>query len=151
MIVPPMILNMRVRRCALELEDTAQLAKLAPGDMIALETKYYWKGLPKLYNRTRAADSSGAGLDVPISMALHLQSWWLTWKTSAWKNESSQSSSYLILHTCTRFIWHSWVLILKVTSTLPDLKSEHYLCSLTSGPTGKWWTSHIPWWYWWCS
>ena len=49
------------------------------------------------------------------------------------KNVSSQSSSYLILHTCTRFAWHSWVLILKVASTLPDLKSEHYLCSLISG------------------
>ena len=38
----------------------------------------------------------------------------------------------LILRTCTRCVWHSWVLILKVASTLSDLKSEYYLCSLIS-------------------
>ena len=47
----------------MELENTAMLAKLAPGGLIALDAKHQQKFLPKLYNRTRAADSTG-GLDV---------------------------------------------------------------------------------------
>ncbi|MGH0116757.1 UNVERIFIED_CONTAM: hypothetical protein FKN15_051483 [Acipenser sinensis] len=35
----------RVRRCAMELQDIALLAKLAPGNMIALEAKYHLKCL----------------------------------------------------------------------------------------------------------
>jgi hypothetical protein len=47
-----------VRRCALELEDTTRLTKLAPRDMIAIEAKYHRKCLVKLYNRARAADTT---------------------------------------------------------------------------------------------
>ncbi|MGH0140059.1 UNVERIFIED_CONTAM: hypothetical protein FKN15_071279 [Acipenser sinensis] len=47
---------------AIELQDTALLARLAPGDMIALEAKYHLKCLVKLYNR--AADSTGADEDL---------------------------------------------------------------------------------------
>ena len=50
-------LDARVRRCALELEDTSLLAKLAPGDPIALEAKYHRKCLANLYNRARDASS----------------------------------------------------------------------------------------------
>ena len=42
-------------KCALELEDTSFLAKLAPGDMIALEAKYHGRCLVALYNRARNA------------------------------------------------------------------------------------------------
>lgn len=50
-------LDREVRQCALELEDTALLAKLAPGDLIALEAKYHHKCLAALYNRARSARS----------------------------------------------------------------------------------------------
>ena len=48
----------KVRKCATVLEDIAFLAKLAPGDMIALEAKYHLKYLSTLYNRARATTSS---------------------------------------------------------------------------------------------
>ena len=38
-------IDTKVRRCAMELEDTALLAKLAIGDMIALEANYHSKCL----------------------------------------------------------------------------------------------------------
>ena len=38
-------IDKKVRQCVLELEDTALLAKLAPGDMIALEAKYHGRCL----------------------------------------------------------------------------------------------------------
>ena len=38
-------LDMKVRRCALQLEDRKLLGKLSAGDMIALETKYHWNCL----------------------------------------------------------------------------------------------------------
>ena len=47
-------IDAKVRKCAMELEDTDLLAKLAPGDMVALEAKYHTKCLAKLYNRARA-------------------------------------------------------------------------------------------------
>ena len=50
-------IDMRVRKCAMELEDSSLLAKLAPGDMIALEAKYHRRCLVALYNRARAANS----------------------------------------------------------------------------------------------
>ncbi|MGH0153333.1 UNVERIFIED_CONTAM: hypothetical protein FKN15_028536 [Acipenser sinensis] len=55
--LPPMALIRRFGG-AIELQDTALLARLAPGDMIALEAKYHLKCLVKLCNR--AADSTGA-------------------------------------------------------------------------------------------
>ncbi len=48
-------IDSKVRKCALELEDSVLLAKLAAGDMIALEAKYHSKCLAGLYNKTRAA------------------------------------------------------------------------------------------------
>ncbi len=44
-------IDMKVRKCALELNDTAILAKLSAGDMIAIEAKYRRKCLVALYNR----------------------------------------------------------------------------------------------------
>ena len=44
-----------------ELNDTVLLAKLAPGDMIALEAKYHSRCLTSLYNRARAITSSTTG------------------------------------------------------------------------------------------
>jgi hypothetical protein len=46
-------IDVRVCRCALELQ--ALLAKLVPGDMIALEAKYHRKCLTNLYNRARTS------------------------------------------------------------------------------------------------
>ncbi|MGH0137981.1 UNVERIFIED_CONTAM: hypothetical protein FKN15_068919 [Acipenser sinensis] len=51
-------IDLKFQRCAMELQDTALLAKLAPGDMIALEAKYHLKCLVKLCNRARVADST---------------------------------------------------------------------------------------------
>ena len=53
----------KVRRCALELEDINLLAKLAPGDMIALEAKYHRKYFRNLYNRARVLYSVDAQND----------------------------------------------------------------------------------------
>ena len=47
-------IDVKVHRCAIKLEDTALLAKLEPGDMIALEAKYHQKCIANLYNSARA-------------------------------------------------------------------------------------------------
>ena len=52
-------IDVNVRRIALELEDTALLAKLAAGDMIAIEAKYHHDCLRSLYNRARKAAPKG--------------------------------------------------------------------------------------------
>ena len=56
-------IDRKVRKCALELEDTALLAKLSPGDMIALEAKYHSRCLAALYNKARTASSAHASED----------------------------------------------------------------------------------------
>ena len=48
-------LDMKVQRCALQLEDRKLLAKLSAGDMIALEAKYHRNCLTTLYNKARQA------------------------------------------------------------------------------------------------
>lgn len=51
-------IDISMRKCAIQLEDTDVLAKLAPGDMVALEAKYHTKYLANLYNRASAATNS---------------------------------------------------------------------------------------------
>ena len=51
------MLDFNVRKAALETEDTELLAKIAPGDMMALEAKYHRNFLRMLYNKTRKAVS----------------------------------------------------------------------------------------------
>jgi len=54
----------KVRKCALALEDTELIAKLAPADMIALEAKYNTKCLLRLYdNAKQAGDRQGEPTD----------------------------------------------------------------------------------------
>ena len=48
-------LGKKVSECACELRDTALLAKLAAGDMIAIESKYHNRCLCALHNRARLA------------------------------------------------------------------------------------------------
>ncbi len=48
-----------MRACALLLEDTELLAKLSPGDMVALDAKYHTRCLVGLYNRARKAKAEG--------------------------------------------------------------------------------------------
>ena len=48
-------LDKKVRECARDTEDTALLARLAAGDMVAIEAKYHNKCLCALYNRARQA------------------------------------------------------------------------------------------------
>ena len=48
----------KVRRCPIELKDAALLAKLEPGEMIALEAKYHRKCFVNLYNRARALENT---------------------------------------------------------------------------------------------
>ena len=63
-------IHAKVQRCAITLKDTDLLAKLAPGDMVALEAKYHTKCLANLYNRARAATESAiadTGVDVRVS------------------------------------------------------------------------------------
>ena len=50
-----------VRRAALDAGDTALLAKLAAGDMIAIEAKYHQNCLCSLYNRARQEAAKGNG------------------------------------------------------------------------------------------
>lgn len=56
-------IDRKVRKCALELEDTSLLSKLAPGDMIALEAKYHGRCLVALYNRARKARATHVNED----------------------------------------------------------------------------------------
>ena len=44
-------LDSRVRRCALELQDERQLAKLSAGDMVTQDAKYHPRCLVSLYNK----------------------------------------------------------------------------------------------------
>ena len=46
-------IDAEVRQCALELEDERLTARLAGGDMIAIEAKYHLRCLVDLYNRHR--------------------------------------------------------------------------------------------------
>ncbi len=55
-------IDRKVRKCALELEDSLLLSKLAPGDMIALEAKYHGRCLVGLYNRARKARAMHGGI-----------------------------------------------------------------------------------------
>ena len=56
-------IDTNVQRCALEIEDTALLAKLAAGDMIAIEAKYHNNCLRSLYNRARQVSPKGSDGD----------------------------------------------------------------------------------------
>src|SRR5207244_4765802 len=56
-------IDTNVRRCALELEDTALLAKLAAGDMIAIEAKYHQNCLRSLYNKARQSATNDCDED----------------------------------------------------------------------------------------
>ena len=56
-------LDVNVRKCAIQLEDTKLLAKLVPADMIALGAKYHLSCLNKLYNRARLAISANSNDD----------------------------------------------------------------------------------------
>ena len=57
----PYDIDRKVRKCALQLEDTFLPSKLAPGDMIALEAKYHGRCLVELYNRARKARATHVG------------------------------------------------------------------------------------------
>ena len=50
--------DVRVRQCAVKLQDTALLAKLSAGDMIAQEAKYHTQCLVSLYNKAREVATS---------------------------------------------------------------------------------------------
>lgn len=52
-------IDSRVRACARMLEDAELLARLSPGDMVALEAKYHKKCLVALYNRARKTSIGG--------------------------------------------------------------------------------------------
>lgn len=56
-------IDANVRRCAFELEDTALLAKLTTGDMIAIEAKYHHNCLRSLYNKARQTAPKGNDKD----------------------------------------------------------------------------------------
>lgn len=47
-------IDTHVRQCAIDLQDTALLAKVAVGDMISIEAQYHNKCLVALYNRHRS-------------------------------------------------------------------------------------------------
>ncbi len=63
-------IDVKVRKCAMELGDTDLLAKLAPGDMVALEAKYHTKCLTNLYNTARAGADS-ASVDTGVNARLN--------------------------------------------------------------------------------
>ena len=48
-----MIINLRVKECALQLQDEILLAKLSAGDLISQEAIYHGKCLASLYNKAR--------------------------------------------------------------------------------------------------
>ena len=52
----------------MELEDTALMAKLVSGDMIALEAEYRRKCITKLYNRVRGTDCTVADVDAVANL-----------------------------------------------------------------------------------
>jgi len=54
--VRTMELDRRVKECAMALGDSRPLAKLANGDMIAIEAKYHASCLAQLYNRHRSLE-----------------------------------------------------------------------------------------------
>ncbi|XP_014664507.1 PREDICTED: uncharacterized protein LOC106806883 [Priapulus caudatus] len=56
-------LDIRVRQCALKLQDKPLLAKLSAGDLIAQEAKYHAQCLASLYNKTRETKSQESNVD----------------------------------------------------------------------------------------
>lgn len=65
-------LDIRVRQCALKLEDKPLLAKLSAGDLIAQEAKYHAKCLTSLYNKawdTKAQESDKDNVNHGIAFA----------------------------------------------------------------------------------
>ena len=49
-------LDVRVRQCALKLQDKPLLAKVSAGDLIVQEAKYHAQCLASLYNKARDKD-----------------------------------------------------------------------------------------------
>lgn len=49
--------DIRVRQCALKLQDKPLLAKLSAGDLIAQEAKYHAKCLTPLYTKAQESDT----------------------------------------------------------------------------------------------
>ena len=92
------------------LEDTALLAKLAPGDMIALEAKYHLKCLSTLYNRARATDSTSSDLDSNA----HLYSIAFA-ELVAFMDHSSRVLSKMLYHSLC-LLWWTWFSMAQTSS-----------------------------------
>ena len=72
----------------MELEDTALVAKLVNGDVIALEAEYSRKCITKLYNSVRGTDSTAADVDAVANL------YGIAFAELPWKNVLPQSLSY---------------------------------------------------------
>ncbi len=139
-------IDMKVRRCAMELEDTALLAKLASGDMIALEAKYHSKFLATLYNRTRAANNDSADSDDSDLHGIAFAELVAFMEDFRLEEKVAPSLNWLIWHNYTKPVWNSSVLLLKAAvhtsrlklrllSVFPDLREHKF--------TGKKSDAHI--------
>ncbi len=58
------VIDVRVWKCATQLENINLLAKLAAGEVVALEAKYRTKCHSNLYRARAATESTGADTDV---------------------------------------------------------------------------------------
>ncbi len=56
-------LDIRVRQCALKLQDKPLLAKLSAGDLIAQEAKYHAHCIASLYNKARDTKAQESNID----------------------------------------------------------------------------------------
>lgn len=62
-------LDRKLRDIALKLEDEKLLAKLSPGDIIAVEVKYHAKCLIGLYNKARATDQKSPDIKRELAVS----------------------------------------------------------------------------------
>ena len=61
----------RVRKCAIELEDTKLIANLSPGDLVAQEAKYHRHCLVTLYNKSRKLKSNLENTQYRMNHIIH--------------------------------------------------------------------------------
>ena len=99
--------DVRVRQCAVKLQDTALLAKLSAGDMIAQEAKYHTQCLVSLYNKAKWQHRINAKWSLSI-MASHLLDLSHILKKPAWTVLLYPFLNWPTWQTCTVTDLNNW-------------------------------------------
>ena len=113
-------INRNVRKCAIKLEDSFLLAKLAAGDMIATEAKHHRKCLAALYNKARSVKQVCSESDDSHLHGIAFAELVAFMEDFAWNKAFLLSSSWLIWQSFTKPAWKSLVAVQKAMFTHQD-------------------------------